>query len=463
MQLRQLGLAFALGFGVPGGSCAESAKADPAAWIAVPGASAELVPEPVFGGKVMLYRAGRREGPAVVLVHGLGQNGAREWGKLIPALAGRYDVYALDLPGFGQSGKGNHLYSPANFARVIEAVVEVRVARSFALVGHSMGGAVSLAYAAANPNRIDRLVLVDMAGVLHRSVYTEFLGRARAQAATGIDLDDAPWITSFLRTVLANAETYPPVGERLMSIASVRQQLLRGDPNAIAAYTLVGHDFSQALHSVTAPTLLVWGSDDKVAPLRTGQMAAATIPNARLTIIRGAGHTPMLQTPQQFNAIVLAELEGKLQERPYALQKAAIAGARIGLCKGQRERHFIGDYKEIRLDNCPDARITQTRVGRLIARDSTVRIVNSHIDSGIDAKGSHLELTAGVMSGNPPLVLDASDVDAAGTRFESDEAVAANRGASEITLNLSVTELSRRGAAPRYVHGVISVAPHELW
>ena len=463
MQLRRLGLALALGLGVPSAVCAQRANSDPAAWMGVPGASAELVPEPVFGGKVMLYRAGRREGPAVVLIHGLGQNGARDWGKLIPALAERYDVYTLDLPGFGQSDKGNHLYSPANFARVTEAVVETRVARSFALIGHSMGAAVSLAYAAAHPKRIGRLILVDMAGVLHRSVYTEFLGRVGAQAAIGIDLDDAPWFTAFLRTVLTRAEAFPSGGERLMSIASVRQQLLRGDPNAIAAYTLVGHDFSRALRGVTAPTLLIWGGDDNVAPLRTGQMTAATIPNARLTIIKGAGHTPMLQMPRQFNAIVLDELEGKLEGRSYALQRAAIGGARVGICNGQRERHFIGDYKEIRLDRCPDVQITQARIGVLLARDSTVRIVNSHIESGIDAKDSHLELTAGVVSGNPPLVLDASDVDAAGTRFESDETIAANRGAAPVTLSLSVTELSRPGVAPRYVHGVISLAPRELW
>jgi hypothetical protein len=331
------------------------------------------------------------------------------------------------------------------------------------LIGHSMGGAVSLAYAAAYPRRIERLILVDMAGVLHRAVYAEFLSRAGARAATGGYLEDAPWFTSYLHAALTRAESVPISSEPLLASAAVRQQFFRGEPNAIAAYTLVGHDFSRALRSVTAPTLLIWGSEDRVAPLRTGQMAAVTIPNARLTVIKGAGHTPMLQTPERFNSIVLDELRGKRDALPYALQKAAIDSDRVGICNAERGQVFIGDYKEIRLDKCPDAQITQARIGFLLVRDSTVRIVNSHIDNGIDARNSRLELTAGSVGGSPALGLNASDVDAAGTRFESDGAVAANRGSVRVSLSLSVAELARPGAEPRYVHRVIALAPRARW
>src|SRR5258706_9197023 len=191
---RRLRLAFALAAGALAGVCAPRAHADAdaAAWMEVPGASAELVPEPDLGGRVMLYRAGRRDGPPVVLVHGLGQNGARDWSRLIPALADGYAVYALDLPGFGQSDKGNRLYSPASFARAIENVIGPRVGGRFTLIGHSMGGAVSLAYAAAYPERIQRLILVDMAGVLHRARFPEFFNAVGTPAAPPGNLLDEP-------------------------------------------------------------------------------------------------------------------------------------------------------------------------------------------------------------------------------------------------------------------------------
>jgi pimeloyl-ACP methyl ester carboxylesterase len=441
------------------------AGASPAEWIGVGNASAELVAESVFGGNVMLYRAGRRDAPAVVLVHGLGQNGARDWGKLIPALAERYEVFALDLPGFGESDKGNHLYSPANYARVIEAVLAPRVARPFVLIGHSMGGAVSLAYAAAYPSRIGRLVFVDLAGVLHRSVYAGYLSRFAAQLATGVYPQDAPWFDSFVRTILTRVESVPLSSELVLGIPALRQRMLRGEPNAIAAYALVEHDFSGALRGVRAPTLVIWGSEDRVAPLRTGQMAAALVPGARLAVIEGADHTPMLSAAARFNALVLDELEERLALPPYALPKAAsVRGDRVGRCTGQAGQRFSGDYGELRLEKCIDARITNARIGNLLALQSTVRIVNSEIDGWTDAKNSRLEFTAGSVrgaSGSPALALTATSVDAAGTRFEADGAIFENRGAVPVRLSLSVAEVVRTGAVPRFAHEVLTLAPYQ--
>jgi pimeloyl-ACP methyl ester carboxylesterase len=141
-------------------------------WIKVPGATAVLVKEPVFGGRIAVYRAGPADATqAVVLLHGLGKAAARDWENLIPPLVQRYAVYAVDLPGFGASDKGNHHYSPDNMARVLDAALAPLVGRPFVLIGHSMGGAVAIAYAATYPQRVDRLVLVDVAGVLPRSLF----------------------------------------------------------------------------------------------------------------------------------------------------------------------------------------------------------------------------------------------------------------------------------------------------
>ena len=124
---------------------AAAAQASPPVdWLATPNAVAEYVEDPVFGGRVALYRAGPRSAETVVLVHGLGKMAARDWSTLVPALAERYQVLAIDLPGFGYSDKGNHHYSPDNFARVLDAAVRRHAPRPFALIGHSMGGAVAL-------------------------------------------------------------------------------------------------------------------------------------------------------------------------------------------------------------------------------------------------------------------------------------------------------------------------------
>ncbi len=436
--------------------------APPAGWIAAPNATAEYVTEPVFGGRVALYRAGppgaHSGTEAVVLLHGLGKAAARDWANLIPALAAHYSVYALDLPGFGRSDKGNHLYSPDNLARVIDAVLAGRVERPFTLIGHSMGGAVALAYAASHPRRVSRLILVDAAGVLHRSVYVEFLARVGVQRALGMD---SPWFEPLMRAIQSRAENWPQQGELALERAGVRRRLLRGEPTAIAALALAEHDFSRSLRGITAPTLVIWGAEDAIAPLRTGQALAAAIPGARLTVVEGAGHAPQVQFPDRFNPIVLDELDGEpVAAPPYALQEGPVEGGRHAHCDGRRDAQFSGDYEKLVLDNCRDATISNARIGYLRASRSTLRIVNSHIRDGLDAKDSRLELTGAVVRGT--LVLDASSVDAAASRFESPHAIAGNGGAVPIVLRFSVSEASAAGAAARGMHDVYRLAPGEM-
>jgi pimeloyl-ACP methyl ester carboxylesterase len=430
-------------------------------WMRAPNAAAELVEEPVFGGRVALYRAGPRgaqvPSEAVVLVHGLGRNAARDWEYVIPALAERYSVYALDLPGFGHSDKGNHLYSPHNFARVLEAVLEKRVPRPFALIGHSMGGPVALAYIGAYPQRVRRLILVDAAGVLHRSVYAEFLGRVAAQRAMGMD---SPWFDSVVRAIQLRAENWPLRGELALERAGVRRRLLRGDPNAISAFAMVEHDFSQIVRAIRAPTLIIWGAQDTIAPPRTGQALASSIPGARLIVLEGAGHAPQVQMPERFNPLVLDEIDGRQIAVPvYALGKGPLREKRVGRCDAKRYEQFTGDYEKLVLDNCRDAEITNARIGYLRSEHSTVRIVNSYVRDGVDAKNSRLEFTGGIVAGS--LVIDATSVDAAGTRFENPHAIARNAGEIPAVLRFSVSEVSLAGNAPRSLHDIVRLAPGE--
>lgn len=428
----------------------------PADWIQTPNASAEYVPEPVFGGHVALFRAGPPNAEPVVLVHGLGKEAARDWSNVIPALAQRYRVYALDLPGFGYSDKGNHLYSPENFARVLEAVLAERVQRPFALIGHSMGAAVALAYGAAYPKRVRQLVLVDAAGVLHRSVYAEFIGRMGAQRMLGMD---SPWFEQVVRAIQQRAENWP-IGDLALERAGVRRRLLRGDPSAIAAFALLEQDFSRALRSIRTPTLVIWGAQDQIAPPRTGQALASAIHGARLVVLEGVGHAPQIQAPNRFNPIVLEEIDGRqLAAPPYALAEGDPESKRTGSCSASRGAEFTGDYERVMLDNCADARITNARIGYLQVAHSTVRIVNSHVRKGIDARNARVELTGGSVRG--AMVLDATSIDAAATRFHGEPAIANNGGEIPAVLRCSVCEMSGSGNAPRSLHDVVRIAPGE--
>jgi len=430
--------------------------APPAELMRAPGARAEHVHDPVFGGRVALYRAGPAQASpgrqTVVLVHGLGAPAARDWSAVIPALALRHEVIALDLPGFGYSDKGNHYYSLDNFVRVLDAVV-TEPAR-FTLVGHSMGAAVAIAYAAAHPERVERLVLLDAAGVLHRSVYVEFLAQTALKRALGAD---SPLLEPLARAIRSRAENWPEDDELALERAGVRQRLLGGEPAAIAAVGMTGYDFSRALRRIRAPTLVVWGAEDRVAPLRTGHALAAAISGARLLVLP-AGHAPQIELSDRFNALLLDELDDALGAAPYALAPGPVREARIARCDGTHGAQFDGDYEMLVLEDCRDARIANARIGRLHAVRSSARIVNSHIRDEIQARQSRLQLTGGSVGG--PLTLDATSIDAAATRFAS-LPLAANSGEATVVLRLSVSEVSRSGNAPRELHEIVRLAPGE--
>ena len=414
----------------------------------------------MFNGDVVLYRAGKRGAEPIILVHGLSRGGARDWAQVIPALAASYDVYAVDLPGFGGSDKGNHLYSPANYVRVLDALFGQRLKRPAILIGHSMGGVIVLAYAAAYPDRVRRLIVADVAGVLHRSVYGEFLGRAVAERAIG----DNPWYEALVKVIISQAENLPATG--LMSIEQprVRQRLLRGDPFAIAALALVEHDLGRGLRAIKVPTLVVWTSDDRVAPPRTGQVLASLIPGARLRVIGEGGHAPQLSEPERFNAVLRDELRNKLEDKPYAQPLAAPAGSRSGRCTSERGRQFTGDYAEIALEGCVDVEVSDARVGRMRVSRSQVRIVNSHVRDGVESHDSRLEFTGGSLGGDPPLMLDETNVDAAGLRFlPRGRVVTMNYGDATITLRLSVSEVAGGSGEPRYTHQILHLVADQSW
>jgi pimeloyl-ACP methyl ester carboxylesterase len=440
---------------------AHAARAQDADWIAVKGASFERVPVAVFGGHVALYRAGRRGAEPVILIHGLGHPAARDWAQVIPALAASYDVYALDLPGFGASDKGNHLYSPSNYVRVLDALFGERLKRPANVVGHSMGGVIALAYATAYPDRVRRLIVVDAAGVLHRTVYGEFLGRAMAERKVGAD---SPWLDMLSRFIATQAENLPAKGVLSIENAQVRQRLLRGDPTTIAGLALVEHDLSRGLRTIKAPTLIIWSSDDKIAPLRTGQALASAIAGARLAVIADAGHAPQVTQPERFNALLRDELRGKLDAKPYAQPLAPPAAGRNGGCVSERGRQFSGDYDEISLQGCVDVEISDARVGRLIIARSQVRVVNSHVRDGIESHDSRIELTGGSLGGDPPLSLDETSVDAAALRFlPRGRVVAENYGEGIVTLRLSVSEIAAGRGDARYAHQVLRLVEDQSW
>lgn len=413
--------------------------------------------DPVFGGEIAVIEAGPKQANTVVLIHGLGDNASRDWKYVIPALAENYHVIAMDLPGFGLSSKGNHLYSPDRLARSVHGVVSQLASGPIVLIGHSMGAAVALAYSHLYPEEIEHLVLVDMAGVLHRSVYTAYLGMQGTRRITGDAIDEDSWLGRLVSDLATRIENADATSTLLLNSAWLRDRLLGGEPHTIAAYALVAHDFSAALWELDIPTLVIWGRRDAIAPLRTGQMVAGIVPETQLQVLDHVGHTPMLEAPAAFNGLVLQRIAGDPDRPGYKPAPKAVEDGRSVTCDRERGKRFSGNIDRLRLYGCTKAVVQNANIGRMEIVDSTVEIVNSHVFEGIEATGSSLKITAGSIRGEPPMTLRNTDVDAAGTAFIDNGQLAENAGSLPIMLTFSVSRRTSGDGTPRFLHEIIEI------
>jgi pimeloyl-ACP methyl ester carboxylesterase len=265
---------------------------------------------PTTAGNVYVELAGAEGDPPLVLVHGFGGS-LYSWRKVSPELAAAgFRVIALDLPGFGYSGRPAEraAYTPEGQARTVAEVLArlgVPAAEPVDLVGHSFGGGVALALAAARPDRVRSLVLVDSTlPTFSRAPHTAW---PLYRPVTYLLIRTFGLRRTFVRMALKKAFRDDALVTRDLVDAYRDRLLLRGPAGAYRGLTgpLPRQRLAVDLAKVEPPTLVVWGEDDALIPLRAGRKAAETIPNARLVTLPACGHLPMEECPEALGAAMV--------------------------------------------------------------------------------------------------------------------------------------------------------------
>ena len=252
-------------------------------------------------------------GPALLLVHGIAGD-ADNWREVIEPLARDHTVIVPDLPGHGSSGHGGGDYSLGAMANALrDLLVAIEVER-VTIVGHSLGGGVSMQFSYQFPERCERLVLVSSGGL-----GPEVSAILRAAALPGSELvigataEAVGWIRSTIGAGLAAvgirpsadldevARGYATLTDRARRMAFLGT--LRGvvDPRGQRVDARVRLRLASAL-----PVLIMWGAKDSIIPVVHGREAHAAIPGSRLEIFEGSGHMPMLEQPERFVEVLEA-------------------------------------------------------------------------------------------------------------------------------------------------------------
>jgi pimeloyl-ACP methyl ester carboxylesterase len=411
-----------------------------------------MVREPVFGGQVLIQEAGRKGNPPLVLIHGLGDLASGTWQGLLPKLARDYHVVTFDLPGFGRSQKQNSLYSPGNYATFVKWVVDSFVGAPPIIVGHSLGGAIALRYAGTYPESLTRLVLVDAAGVLDRRVYTkEMLGVLAENFSVPISVD------SFLGNMVGGLPNPLFDLDLMLDNAMLRQQLLGGDPEKIAAIALIQEDLSPYLFRIKVPTAIIWGEHDRVTPVRTGILLEANLPEATLRIIPGAGHMPMDEQPRLFAAAFSEALKGEY--RPAARPVQGVQ--KTGRCEGTSGMVFEGDYESLEIVDCQDVHLRDIRARSVILRRSTAVFDRGEIsggDIGLLAEASTLIANGLKISAPVAVSASGSRLDLAGVHLIGERAAVLSGGRLQLFFSVSRID-SPHGSGT--IHGLREMAAGE--
>jgi pimeloyl-ACP methyl ester carboxylesterase len=262
----------------------------------------------VHGSRVNYVEIGT--GPPLVFVHGL--SGCwQNWLENIPHFSRSHRVIAVDLAGFGESELPQEEISMPGFGRFIDAFLgEIGVERA-TLVGNSMGGFIAAETAISHPSRVEKLVLVSAAGG------PKFF-RWQERNVARIDL-----ITRLLEPMVAatiarrkSMVSRPRLRRALLVGVARRPDLIAPElcyevasggakPGFVDALkAVIDYDYWDRVPSISCPTLIVWGSHDRIVSVENAHEYERLIPDARLAIFEETGHVPMIERPGRFNRLL---------------------------------------------------------------------------------------------------------------------------------------------------------------
>lgn len=254
-------------------------------------------------GDLHVVEDGRPGAPAVLLIHGSAGSTAW-WDPVVPALAGACRVIRVDLLGHGRSSSPPGDYGIPAHARRVGATLDRLGAGGVTVIGHSMGCMVATALAEQRPDKVAALALIDMApsldaaapeGLLVRLLLTRFPGRLLWRLRTETTIRKA------MRSAFTRPVEIP--GAIIEATLGMTHRALAGTARGSLAY-MGQHSLPDRLAALGVPVLVIFGTED-ARYLSSSAVDYQIVPDARVELLPGVGHTPMMEDPQATGSLLL--------------------------------------------------------------------------------------------------------------------------------------------------------------
>lgn len=236
------------------------------------------------------------DGPPLLLIHGTASS-LHTWDGWVDEL-GEMRLIRLDLPGFGLTGPDSAGdYSPARRVEILGGLLDRLGVERCSVAGNSLGGFLALKLAIAQPDRVDRLVLLDPAGYPRR----------RRGGPTVFDLGRTPVLKHFMSRLTPRFMVALGVRQSYGDLQKVTPELIdryydllrrRGNREAlVSGLNFEGGLDLDAVRALPHSTLILWGSEDRLISVELADEFDADIPESRLLVYDGIGHLPMEEIP----------------------------------------------------------------------------------------------------------------------------------------------------------------------
>lgn len=246
-------------------------------------------------GNAIRYIEGGTSGENLLLIHGLGAS-AERWEHVIPRFAKNYRVLVPDLIGFGLSDKPLVDYTPDYLSDFIRKFLKKLNIDSVIIIGSSLGGQIGAEFTYQNNSMVEKLVLISPSGIMKHST---------------------PALDAYVMAALYPSDSSASNAFQIMSGSkNIDKKTIKGFvrrmklPNAKMAFmsTLLGlkdaEIISEKLVSIKSPTLIIWGENDPIIPIKYAQSFVSEIDDCRFVKMENCGHTPYVEAPDKFYKIV---------------------------------------------------------------------------------------------------------------------------------------------------------------
>ncbi|EWH10603.1 alpha/beta hydrolase fold protein [Catenovulum agarivorans DS-2] len=371
----------------------------------------------IFDGEMRYYTLNDHliNRPSIVMVHGVGGSSA-DFEPLVPLLGQHYRLIIIDLPGYGLSEQAKSDYKPSNYAASLTPIIRSIKNEKNIIIGHSMGGNVTIQMIAKSPDLAEQIILIDAAGMLHKYAYSKYVAMEK--------IDDIKYISQKNQNFFAGIidkinQSLPDFTDMILSKKS-REHLLKNNTTYISAISVMHEDLTETLRQLTTPALVIWGREDAVMPYQTAYMLQHFIAESKLNVLDNAGHSPQKDQPQVvYSAIrdyLTAQTNSSSPNQTSSIDLVNDSEYTHVDCRNKATTVNIPQthFKKLTIANCPGIELHGVLTDELFIENSTIELFNVHITSQKTAlvmNKSRLVVWGGVITGNTAFNLIQSKLD----------------------------------------------------